>query len=983
MRSLTTSRRRRHAAAVAVAAVAAVLPMAVPSSVAAAALGAGALTGVAWGDVAEAAEPAPSGTAEQAARDALLGAASGAEGAQYAQARDDAVSNQWYDTCEDVENGPFQPRVDLRSTFIVQTTTGGEDDQTGFLAYACRPWGAADLGRGGITWGLDVDDDEGANAVPPFEGDEGEPVQPGESYPTQPGQQESGPDFVVTIYPEADGTFRIAAVRTPDFTDRSTWYLTWLANAQRLDGFEIDGVVPTKAIGGTNEFELVWAVTDADGRTDVFPEDYMRLGDAYDNPRFPNTCTGLSEQRLVASTRPGEADAVAERARAEGLAVTNVLPRLDAVGFAAEEDGDAARAAAIEGVVAVRPTGLLQPQQVVPDDPGYPAQWAPERIGLPSAWGTISASGILVAIIDSGIDGTWPDLAGRVEPGLDVRYAFPLPAGSYSDRDPHGTAVAGILGAAGNDGAGIAGVDWGARLLPLRALDVNQCYYDTVVAAAILEAVDRGARIINVSLGAAEDFQLVRDAVDFAQERDVLVVAPAGNLALDGNPTVYPAAYPGVIAVGATTRGNVRAGYSGTGRWVDVVAPGGNGATAPNGTFTAEDNLLTLWELDRLRPVAGTSYAAPMVAGAAALYFGLHPAAVPDDIRIALEGSSRDLGQFGHDAATGYGLLDVPAMLAVPPTGGPVADPSTGQLPRVNQRLTAEIAEFVSRSRFADGAADHAVVARHDLFVDALAGAPLTAEGPLLLADRTGLSQGSLAELERALGGRGTVYVLGGEEALGPELQSDLALRGHQVIRLAGPTRVETALAVGEEVRRLHPGTATVALARADEWADAVTGGAWAAEAGVPLLVTGGEALHPAVAERLSTWSTDRTVLLGGTAALGEAVAAASPGAERVAGDDRAGTAAAVAERLWDGTTGYVVVNGWRADAWGPALAAAGMAADRDAPMLVTDRSAVPPATTSVLATTCPAPASLVLVGDDTYVGGSAEAAITEASTCS
>ena len=319
---------------------------------------------------------------------------------------------------------------------------------------------------------------------------------------------------------------------------------------------------------------------------------------------------------------------------------------------------------------------------------------------------------------------------------------------------------------------------------------------------------------------------------------------------------------------------------------------------------------------------------------------------------------------------------------------------ATGPAPvvtRIDAAGPTDAALAVSAKRFAPDAAPFAVLSRADVFVDSLAGAPLTADAPLLLTPPGALDDRVAAELARALPASAGVYLLGGEAALSPAVAQSLSARGHRVTRLAGADRVGTALAVAEEVRRLHPGR-TVALARASSpdanptaaWADSVTGGAWAASAGVPVVVTPTEALHPAVASALSRWGVTRTVLLGGTAALSPAVEAAVPGAQRVGGADRAATAVAVVTDLWGGAPGrYTVIPGTATDGWAYGLAAAGRAADDTAPVLVAYATSVPSATAAfVRPTSCAAePVRLELVGPPSAIGADAEAALRRAAT--
>lgn len=1008
-------------------------------------------------------------------------------------ARTGATAAQYYDECDDGTNlppdgrqaganlfvradGPFPspsvggisynpddtappPQIDLRSTFLVQSQDDqGRLDQTGFLVYACEEWANSALGAGGITFGLHVAYEEGEFAYPTLLGD----------------QPEEGPDFIVSIFPEPavpSRPLQIMAVRTPT-RDRSTWTLTFLDTAQRLDGFEVDGIVPTSAIGDfPAETGFAWTVEVVDTQLPRGGRDW-----------FP-------ERNMVLEAEDPEADPEA------GDPATFV--GLHAPQFPVPENCGTQR----EGIYP------LTPQRVTPNDPGFPSAWYHQAIRTPDAWMTIADSGtggrsrpVTVAVVDTGIDGPRFDFinpVSRVTAGLDAAYGFELEGvdndgaiGPFdgarrvpyedmsvavprnSDRDPHGTAVAGLIGGRGNNGQEIAGVDWGVRLMPIRVQDVNNCITNVAAAAGIKWAVDHGADIVHISLSSpaslvvpevesglnddvpncsdgvdndndgdidfpedpdcddedddteapeAGERDPLREVIDYALEQGVPVVAAAGNFGAT-NEVIYPAAYPGVMSVGAVTRAAEVPEYSSSGRWLDLVAPGGVGTGSP------ADDLLVLWELNRLRAVAGTSFAAPLVSGAMALYLGLNPhitrgftppatqpspdANLPDDgyqrtvddLRVALQNASRDLGIPGHDRSSGWGLLDVDRLLDVPALGGPLVDPARVQLPRTNADTVVEITEDIALSREdeADVPCAHppgdspdqpcpfVVFTRSDVYVDALAGAPLTAGGPLLVAGAEGIAESTWAVLQQILPPGGRTYVLGGEEAVSPAVAAALAERGYEVVRLGGPSRTHTALAVAEEVRRLWPGTSRVALARADGggdatagWADAVTGGAWAARTGTPLLVTASDGLHPDVAAALDAWGTTQTVLLGGTAALSQAVEDAVPGPQRVSGADRAATATAVADVLWeDPADGFLLANGYYARGWAAALAAAGWAADSGRPLLLTAGSSVPQSTAALLADVCAAPETLRLVGGASLITGSVETTLLEATSC-
>lgn len=268
----------------------------------------------------------------------------------------------------------------------------------------------------------------------------------------------------------------------------------------------------------------------------------------------------------------------------------------------------------------------------------------------------------------------------------------------------------------------------------------------------------------------------------------------------------------------------------------------------------------------------------------------------------------------------------------------------------------------LSRARFLQPwSASHAVLTRMDVFADALAGAPLTAAGPMLGVWPDRLPTEVAEELYRVVPAGGTVHLLGGPRAISEAVAREVEALGLTPHRLAGATRVQTALAVADQVLAQHPGSDQVAVARArgagpgdgSAWADAVAGGAWAAAHGVPVVLTDTDTLHPDVADWLARVRPSRTVLLGGEQALSAAVEQAVPGPRRVGGGDRAETAALVAEQLWepsaDDRNRYVVVHGWAELGWLWGLPAAGAAADAHAPVLLVDGDRVPDVTAGLV----------------------------------
>lgn len=346
-------------------------------------------------------------------------------------------------------------------------------------------------------------------------------------------------------------------------------------------------------------------------------------------------------------------------------------------------------------VAAAMPNYLVQPLRE-PSDPNYTAQWNHKTMNLPAAWDeTTGSSSVVVAVIDSGIVATHPDFGGRLLAAYDFVSDSALSAdGDGRDSNPndpgyqgvfHGTHVAGIIGAATNNGIGVAGVDWNARLLPVRALGPQTGEIADVLDAALwaagLEpdpfANPNPADVLNFSLGSIEATpcsaieQQVYDRIIGAGK---IVIAAAGNTT-DNAGFYTPGNCRNIITVGAITREGERAYYSNYGSRIDVMAPGGEQKdTNTSTTITAEDGVLSLNASGEYLYLQGTSMAAPHVAGLAALMKALEPTATQADVRAALVSTAKPLSTTQCDAAEssvmlsssdcGAGAVDAAAALA-------------------------------------------------------------------------------------------------------------------------------------------------------------------------------------------------------------------------------------------------------------------------------------------------------------------------------
>ena len=290
-------------------------------------------------------------------------------------------------------------------------------------------------------------------------------------------------------------------------------------------------------------------------------------------------------------------------------------------------------------------------------DPYRVHQWALNTTSFEASWLLTTGTGAVVAVLDTGVQADHEDLAGSVLTGWD---AIADRSGAKSDPNGHGTHVAGIIAAAAGNGKGIAGAAPGVRILPVRVLDGAGSGKLSDVLEGIIWAADQGADVINLSLGGPGDDTTYSAVIQYALDKGALVVASAGNEALDGNTPNYPAADPGALAIGATTELNTRASFSNFGSYLDLAAPGVSiYSTLPSGYAAA----------------SGTSMAAPYASAAAALIAAQHPDLSAGAIRDLLERSALDLGVVGRDDEFGAGIIDPAAALTLAVTV-PITDPA-------------------------------------------------------------------------------------------------------------------------------------------------------------------------------------------------------------------------------------------------------------------------------------------------------------------
>lgn len=313
------------------------------------------------------------------------------------------------------------------------------------------------------------------------------------------------------------------------------------------------------------------------------------------------------------------------------------------------------------GALYVEPNFLLQAADTIPNDPNWGVQYGLSNIHAPQGWDISTGSpAITIAILDTGVDQGHLDLAGKTVAGYDFVNNDENP----QDDNGHGTHVAGIAAASSNNSAGIAGVSWGARIMPIKVLNAfgSGSYANT--ANGLIWAVEHGAQVINLSLGGAGQSTILEDAINYAHSQGVVVVAAAGNTGI--NFVLYPARYPNVIAVARTDSANHWNG-SNYGPEIDVAAPGAGIFSTVIGGYDYK---------------SGSSMSTGFVSGLAAILMGIPGNASPDLIKTEMESTALDIEFSGWDEYTGAGLIQMDAAIALAvqssnPPGNPTS-PSTG-----------------------------------------------------------------------------------------------------------------------------------------------------------------------------------------------------------------------------------------------------------------------------------------------------------------
>jgi hypothetical protein len=373
--------------------------------------------------------------------------------------------------------------------------------------------------------------------------------------------------------------------------------------------------------------------------------------------------------------------------------------------------------------------GVVVPA-LYPNDPLYSEAWHLPKIGAPAAWDYTQGAGVTIAILDSGVDTAHPDLQPQIVPG----WNFYDNNNNVADVHGHGTSVAGIAAAAGNNGVGTASVSFRSKIMPMRITDTSGNGYYSMMASALTWAADNGARVANISFHAVSTSATVDSAAQYMRSKGGIVVVSGGNTgALQTDPP-----RPSITAVAATSTVDGRTSFSSWGDYIDISAPGvGLRTTTRGGGYDL---------------VSGTSAASPVVAGVYALMMAAKPGLQPATYDSILFSTTQDLGTTGWDQYYGAGRVNAASAVATA-----LATTATDSLPPA-VAIAAPLGGKVSGLVPVDATAtDNVAVARVELLVNGTLKATDTLAPYGMSLDTTTYADGPLNIQARAYDAAGNV----------------------------------------------------------------------------------------------------------------------------------------------------------------------------------------------------------------------------------
>jgi len=550
--------------------------------------------------------------------------------------------------------------------------------------------------------------------------------------------------------------------------------------------------------------------------------------------------------------------------------------------------------------------------RIKPNDFYYDKQWGLEKINAREGWARITPgeNRAVVAVIDSGVDMTHPDLEGRV---LSYGYNFYDNNQYFADTNGHGTSVAGIIAAETNNYIGIAGVggSYNIKILPLRTTsNFGQTRLSDFVKAvdyAIAQEVD----VINISMGSTDPSAIENSTIQRAIDSGIVVVASAGNY---GNGTTfYPASYPGVISVGSINENSLKSRFSNYNSGISVVAPGENiFSTSIGSTYGYYE---------------GTSFSAPFVSGVAALIKAQEPTISPQEVKHLIESTSTDLGTPGFNALFGHGLIDMEKIFlellgSHDQEEGENVSPGLEDGKEINEveRLGGtnryDTAGLIAKKYFGEGV-DMVILARGDTVMDepqitnALIASSLTGilDVPVLLTKSDVIPRDTLATIDHLKPRK--IMILGDDKEISLSIEEEL--QEQYVVKRINEYSSDS---IAEEIALMHLGHHKEAfIVGIDAMADAITISTVASDRGIPILLAEKNRIPEATKNAIKTSAIDKLYIIGGDTVISKGTAQevnhlVKGGVERIWGLNRFETSIAVAEYFWSERETVVIANG-------------------------------------------------------------------------
>lgn len=575
----------------------------------------------------------------------------------------------------------------------------------------------------------------------------------------------------------------------------------------------------------------------------------------------------------------------------------------------------------------VVPNYLVE-QQEVPNDPLFTQQWYLSFTKIVNSWSLFKGNQqVKVAVIDSGVETTHPDIGNQLLTG----YNFVSKNSNVNDTLGHGTGVAGIIAAQTNNQVGIAGINQNAKIIPIKVSDGAEIQLINILNG-IYYAIDSGAKIINMSYGSVEPNEAEYDALLSAYSKGITLVAASGN---ESGPVSYPGAYPFVMSVGSINAQGGKSSFSNYGDTLDIVAPG--------------EGILTTSINQTYKSVSGTSFSAPIISGAASLLLSVRPEMSPAQLQWLIEKSTGLV----WNQSTGFGTINMYRSLTtnLPDLSGDISDNSSKGKPiNFNQTYTDsfQITDDVDWYQFdvkddkalqinVQGHSSHDFVlwirkesngqVQWEEFVD---NNDMGSEENYNFAASTG--HYSIAIFDYNLRWSNEPY--------------QFIVNTATTKRIFGETRIHTAVEISKEGwpnGLSHPERAVI-LARADNPADALSAAGLVGVKEAPILLTYPNRLDSSTVNEIKRLNAAKIYVLGGPAAISSAVEDQLKGlgitVQRINGKDRFETAYNInqeADLL--NSDEALVVNGLTV---ADALSASSISATKNIPIFLVRADSVP-----------------------------------------